>query len=213
MTLPTPNAPESLRQEILEQARRQKEEILGRARREAEAIVAKADTEAQRFRKERLEAAKAEAKRRVGAILATVPVEAGRLRSARIEELLEAIHDSAREHLQTRAGPDYRETVARLCVEALRQMSGDTFRLRLSAAHDGALGLGLPETVQSRSGRSRLTVQLVVDANLKDGDVLIEDEGGRQVWNLSLDTRLERCWPELRRQIAAQAGFMQQGTA
>ena len=208
----TTNAPDLLRQEILEQARRQKEDILRQARQEAGAVVAKAEKEAEQFRRERLGAARAEAKRRAEAILATLPVEAGRLRSAGIEQLLQAIHDGAREQLQRRAGSDYRVTVVRLSAEALGQMVGESFRLRLSAAHQPALANGLVDEIRRCSSRSTLALQLVADANLKDGDVLIEDECGRQVWNLSLEARLERCWPELRRQIAAQADFMEQGT-
>jgi len=213
VTTPNPNAPESLRQEILEEARRQKEDILRRTRQEAGVIVAKAEREAEQFRKERLEAARAEAKQRTEAILATVSVEAGRMRSARIEESLRAIHDRARSRLQTRTGFDYRETIARLSAEALGQMAGETFRLRLSVAEHRASGDGLAEEVQRCSGRPAVTLQVVADANLKDGDVLIEDERVRQVYNLSLDARLERCWPELRRQIAAQTGFTEQSTA
>ncbi len=213
MTTPTPNAPELLRQEILEEARRQKEAILRRARQEVGVIVAKAEREVEQFRGERLEAARAEAKRRTEAILATVPVEAGRMRWARIEELLQAIHDQARERLQTRAGFDYRETIVRLSAEALRQMAGGTVRLRLSVADHRASGDGLAEEVRRRSGRPAVTLQLVADSKLEDGDVLIEDEKGRQVCNLSLDARLERCWAELRRQVAAHAAFTEQGTA
>jgi vacuolar-type H+-ATPase subunit E/Vma4 len=213
VTTPPPNPPEPLRREILEEARRQQEEILRQARHQAEAVVAKAEMEAEQFRKERLEAAAAEAKRRTEAILATVPVETGRMRSAGIEELLQAIHNRAREHLQARIGFDYRETIARLSAVALQQMAGASFRLRLSASHDRVLGDGLAEAIQTCCGSSTPTLRLIADSNLKDGDVLIEDEGGRQIWNLSLDARLERCWPELRHQIAAQAGFMPQGTS
>ena len=213
MTTTPPNAPELLRQEVLEQARRQKEDVLRQARLETGAIVAKAEKEAEQFRRERLEAARAEAKRRAEAILATVPMETDRMRSARIEELLQAIHDRAREQLHKRAGFDYREAIARLSAEALRQMAGETFRLRLSAAGLCAFGDGLAEEIQSCSKRSPLALEVVADSRLKDGDVLIEDREGRQVWNLSLDVRLERCWLELRRQIAAHTAFMEEDTA
>ncbi len=213
MTTPIPNTAELLRQEILEEAQRQKEEILRRARQEAGGIVAKAEKEAEQFRKERLEAARAEAKRRTEAILATVPVEAGRMRSARVEELLRGLHDRARERLQTRADFDYRETIARLSAEALKQMPGETFRLRVSVADHRASADGLAEDIQRRSGRPAVTLQLIADCRLKDGDALIEDEKGRLFCNLNPAARLERCWPELRRQIAARAGLMEQGTA
>ena len=209
MTMPNPSAPELLRQEILAAARQHQEDILQRANHEAEAIVGKAEQAADQFRVERLEAARAEAKRRTEAILATVPVEAGRMRSARIEEFLDAIRHRASAQLHRRTGFDFRATLTRLAAEALTQMAGDTFSLRLSAADHRALGKGVAQETQSRSGRPNLSLQLVVDSGLKEGEVLIEDQAGRQVWDLSLEARLNRCWPELRRQIATQAAMLE----
>ncbi len=213
--MPTPDAtaPELLRREILDEARRQEKDILRRARQAAEAAVAKAEKEAQEFRGERMRAAEVEATRRIEAILATVPVEAGRLRSARIEELLQAVHDRVRERLRARSGFDFREVMAGLSAEALRQMAGDAFRLRISTADHRVVGGAFVEEIRKRSGRTSLQMQLVADSTLKDGDVRLEDDAGRQVWNLGLEARLERCWPELRRQIAAQTGIVDQGSA
>lgn len=213
MKSPIINGPELMRQEVLEEARRQKEEILNAARREAEDIVVKARGESERFRKERLDAARAEAARRGDAILATVSVEAGRVRALRIEELLRTIHDQAQERFGTRSGFDFRETVVRLSSGALQQMDGETFRLRLSVQDCQVCGDGLAADIRKLSDHPALVLQILADSTLKDGEVLIEDEAGRQVWNVSLDARLERCWPELRRQIAAQAEFLAKGTA
>lgn len=212
MPAPTSNAPELLRQEILAEAQRQKEAILSRAQQAAAAILAKAEREAQQCLGERMEAAEAEAKRRTEAILATVPVEAGRARSARVEALLQAIHDHAREQLRARNGFDFRKTIARLSGEALQQMAGDAFRLRLSAADCRAVGDGLAEEIQRCSTRRFEKLPMVSDPTLKDGDLLLEDSAGRQVWNLSLEARLERCWPDLRRQIAARTAILEPRT-
>lgn len=211
MTSQSDNAPELLRQEVLAEARRQKDDLLHQARQKAAAIVAKAEQEAEQHRRERLDTARAEANRRAEAILATVAVETNRLRSARVEQSLQAIHDRARQHLRTRSGLDYPETVARLSAEALNQMAGDSFRLRFSAANRNALGNGLIESIRSRVGRSSLVLELIADSTLKDGDVVLEDAARRQVWNLSLDARLTRCWPALRRQIADHPAFSQKG--
>ncbi len=213
MPTPNSNAPERLRQVILEEARREKEALLHRARQQADAIVAKADKEAGQFRRERLDAARAEAKRRSEAILATVPVEVGRRRLAQIEVLLQAIHDQAGERLRVRSGFDLRQFLIGQSAEALRQMAGDAFQLRLSVADRRALGDGLVAEIQQQPGCSSLKLRLVADAELKDGDALVEDEAGSQVWNLSPPARLERCWPELRRQIAAHPALLEQGTA
>lgn len=201
----------SLRREILEEARHQQEDLLRRAQQATEEILAKAETEVGQFRAERLEAARAEAKRRTDAMLATVAIDAGRIRLARVEELLEAIRRRAAEQLRARAGFDDRETLICLAVEALGQMAGDDFRLRLCAADHGVLGDGLAEEIRRRAGRSDLVLEVVSDASLQDGEVLVEDAVGRQIWDLSPGARLERCWPELRRQIAVHAALLEQG--
>jgi vacuolar-type H+-ATPase subunit E/Vma4 len=207
LTTPASNAPELLRREILEQARQQKEDILRQAREQAQTIAAQTAKAAEEFKRERLEAARMEAKRRTEANLATVPVEAGRIRMVRVEELLQAIHDRARTQIRDRAGFGYRETVMRLLCEALWQIAGETFRLRLCVAECRALGDGLAEEIRTRLGRPNLRLEPVADANLKEGELVLEDPAGRQAWNLSLEARLERCWPQLRRQIAAHPAF------
>lgn len=213
MKSPILNGSELMRQEVLEEARRRRDEILNKARREAEDFVVKARGESERFRKERMDAARTEAGRRRDAILATVSVEAGRIRALRIEELLQTIHDLALERLGARSGFDFRETVVRLSSEALQQMDGEAFRVRLSARDCEVCGDGLAGDIRKLSGRPALALQILADSTLKDGALVIEDEAGRQIWNASLDARLERCWPELRRQIAAQAGLVAKGTA
>ncbi len=211
MPAPDSKASELLRQEILEEARGQAEAIRNHARQKAEVILAEAEKEAAQLRADRMEAARAEVRRRTEAILATVCVEAGRMRSARIEDALQAIHDRARDELRARSGFDFPRIIAGLAAEALGQMAGDAFELRLSRADHDALGRELMDEIRSRSSRSNLTIRLVADSNLNRGGLWLEDDAGRQAWNLSLEARLERCWPELRRQIAACAGIREQG--
>lgn len=207
MTPPSPNSASLIQQEIFDDARQRQQEILQRARQEADAIIAKAEKEAEQFRREALSIARDEAQRRSEAILATVSIETGRMRSARLEELLRAIYDRAREQLRNRSGFDYRKTMVRLCVQALNQMAGTSFRLRLSAGERRTLGDGLSEEIQHGVERPIYPLQIVPDPGLREGDFLIEDASGHQVWDLSLDGRLERCWPELRRQIASSTAF------
>lgn len=207
MTPSQTNASERLRGEILAEAGRQRDAILRQAREKADAVIAKADQEAARLRAERLGAAELEAKRKTDALLATVPVAAGRGRAARIEEMLEVIRAQARQWLEARHGLDHREVLARLAAEAVGRMAGDTFRLRLSAADARAWGNGLAEAIQQQVQRGAVAVRLEPDARLEDGEAFLEDEAGRQVWNLNLVARLERCWPELRQQIARQTAI------
>ncbi|HRZ35613.1 MAG TPA: V-type ATP synthase subunit E [Candidatus Paceibacterota bacterium] len=213
MPAPDSKASELLRQEILEEARGQAEAIRNHARQKAEVILAEAEKEAEQLRADRMEAARAEVRRRTEAILATVCVEAGRMRSARIEDALQAIHDRARDELRARSGFDFPKVIAGLATEALGQMAGDAFELRLSRADRDALGRELVDEIRSGSSRSNLTIRLVADSNLNRGGLWLEDDTGRQAWNLSLEARLDRCWPGLRRQIAARAGIGEHGGA
>lgn len=208
MATPNQNSPEILCAEILADARRASEEIIHRAQREAEALLANAAAEADKARQERLAQARAEAARRKELTLATVPVETGRLRSARIEELLQSVREEVARRLLARAGFDYRETIIALAAEAVKQMPGSAFVVKLSAADGPAFGDGLAEEIARRVGRSPLHITISKDSAEKDGGVIIEDVGGRLVWDNGLLARLERFWPELRRQIAIQTSLV-----
>jgi len=205
---PKQNSPEILCAEILADARRVSEEIVQRAQQEAESLLAKATAEANKARQERLEAARAEAVRRRELILATVPVEAGRLRSARVEALLESVHEAVRRQLVAREGFDYRETVIALAAEAMKHMPGSAFVVKLSVADCAALGNELSEEIAHRVGRTPLNVTIAKDSAAKDGVLVIQDLEGRVMWDNSLSARLDRLWPELRRQIAIQTSLV-----
>jgi vacuolar-type H+-ATPase subunit E/Vma4 len=205
--MPNQNAPNILREEILADARREGDEILGNTRQGAEALIAKAAAEADKLRQERLDQARAEAARRKESILATVPVEAGRLRAARVEELLESVHDEVRRRLTARDGFNYRESLAALAAEAIKQMHGSAFIVKLSAADRAAFGDELAQEIACRVGQS-LNLTVSNDAALKESGPIIEDVEGRQMWDNRLLARLERLWPELRRQIAVESALV-----
>lgn len=205
------NSAEILCKQILADARRESEAILGRARREAEELLAKARTEATQIRQERLAQAQAEAGRRSELILATVPVETGRLRSVRVETLLEAIRDEVRRRLLARDGLNYREVLIALATEAASQMSGEALVVQLSAADRIAFGDGLAGEITRRVGRSPLRLTVSDETALMGGGLIIGDAEGRQVWDNRLTTRLERLWPDLRRQIAIRTGLVTSG--
>jgi V/A-type H+-transporting ATPase subunit E len=201
------NAPEALRAEILAEARRQAEDILRRARAEAEALLAKARAEAEQLRNERLAQARAEASRRAELVLATVSIETARLRALRVEALLQEICDEARRRLQPREGVDHGATLILLTVEAVRQMSGEAFVVKLSPTDRSAFENLLGAEVARRVGGSPVALTFADDASVTGG-VIVQDVVGRQVWDNRLTARLERLWPELRRQIAVQAGLV-----
>jgi vacuolar-type H+-ATPase subunit E/Vma4 len=197
-----------LREEILADARREGEGIIRRAKEEAAAILAKAAAEAEKGQQERLEQARAEAARRKELILATVPVETGRLRSARVEALLESIREEVRQQLTARNGFDSREAVLTLTAGAVKQMHGSAFAVKLSAADRAAVGDRFADEVVHRAGRSLLSLTISNDATLQEAGPIIEDAEGRQIWDNRFQARLERLWPELRRQIAVQTALV-----
>jgi vacuolar-type H+-ATPase subunit E/Vma4 len=225
MTESVQNSPEVLCAEILADARRESEDILNRAKAEAASLLAAAEAEAKKIRRDRREQAQAEAARRRETILATVAVEAGRLRAERIELLLESVRQEIRRRLEARE-TDSRETVIALAAEAIRQMRGNDFLVKISAADHADFGNDLAGEILRRSGTSILPVSFGGQENLKptgktpvplrvsvradpavaDG-VIIQSSDGLQIWDNRLSARLERFWPELRRQIAVCASL------
>jgi vacuolar-type H+-ATPase subunit E/Vma4 len=201
------NSTEKIREEILANARRAGEEIILRARQDAELSLTSAAVEADRLRRERLEQAHIDASRKSELILATVSVETGRMRAARIETLLESVREEARRQLQAREGFDYHETVITLAADAIKQMAGDAFVVKLSETEQTILGDGLAGKIVHRVGRS-VNINVLYEEEIAGGGVVVEDAEFRQTWDNHLLKRLERLWPELRRRIAAEASFI-----
>jgi vacuolar-type H+-ATPase subunit E/Vma4 len=207
---PTPNPQEALCAEILAEARRESEHIVQAARQEGEALLARTSQAAEHARQQRLEAAGAAAALRREQILAAIPLEANRLRLAAVENQLQSIYEEARRRLQAvraAAGETpaaaVRETLIGLAAEAISQMSGDVFVVKLSPADHAALAEGMDRGIVERLGAGpSLALTVSVDASLIDAGVIVEDHEGRQVWDNRLPGRLGRMWPELRRQIA-----------
>jgi len=201
------NSTEVLREEILAAARREGEEIVSRARQDAEVFLTSAVGEADRIRQERLDQARAEAARQSELILATVTVETGRLRAARVEALLESVYEEACQRLVAREGFEYLETVIGLASHAISQMAGVGFVVKLSEADQTILGDGLAEEIAHRVGRP-VSITISYELGITGGGVIVEDTEARQVWDNRLVKRLERLWPELRRQVAVEATFV-----
>jgi vacuolar-type H+-ATPase subunit E/Vma4 len=208
MATPNQNSPERLREEILVAARREGDEIVRQARAAATALLAQGTKEADQARQERIEQASVEAARQTDLVLATVPVEAGRARSARVEALLGGVCEDVRRRLQAPAGLDYRETLTHLAAEAISRMSGEDFELKLAPGDPVALGDGLVAAITSRAGRAPLRIRLSEDPAITGGGLVIQDAEGRQVWDNRLEARLQRLWPELRRQIAIETSLL-----
>jgi len=87
-------------------------------------------------------------------------------------------------------------------------MAGSAFVLKASEGDRTLLGDGLAEEVARRVGKSSLNITVTFDQEITGGGVVVEDADARQVWDNRLFKRLERMWPELRRQIAMEASFV-----
>ncbi len=202
------NAAQVLCSEILASAAQKKEQILAQAQAEAHALVVAAEQEASRIHREKQVVSESEAKRRSEAILATVAVEIARLRLAHAEDQLGKIREGARDRLRKRLGYDFGTVMAHLAADALGRMNGVDFAMRLAPADEHMIGNGMANEIQRQINKASLHLEVIADPALKEGNVLLEDMERRQLWDISLEARLERLWPEVRQQIAVQAGLM-----
>jgi vacuolar-type H+-ATPase subunit E/Vma4 len=207
------NASEPLSGEILADAQHECQAILQRARQEAERILADAEVQAAKWRQGKREAAEAESRRHRETQLATVAIEIELLRLRRVERLLDALRDNAIQHLRAGSGFDPGTSLTALAAEALGQMSGREFWLKISAQDHASVGQAMMEAVRRRTNRAGLSLRLVTDSSVTDGGVIIEDTAGTELWDNRLTARLARLWPGLRRQIALQTSLATGGTA
>ena len=198
---------EVLRDEILADAQRQAARAIRKAEREAKAVLDKATSESQEERSSKLATAQAEADRKRTLIFATVPVEIGRMHAAHVEKELLSFRDKVRDKLLARKGFDYGETLVTLAAEALARMEGDTFVLELSEQDRKTFGAELADIVPDLAGRPDVTVTVDNQPAQIESGVIVRDPQGRQIWNNSLEARLERMWPLLRSQIAEHMGL------
>lgn len=207
------NSAEALRLEILATAQRQCQECIQQARQRAAEIRARAVSDAAARRAERLEMAGAEAERIAARARAAVPIEVGRLRRARIEGLLESIHRTVAQRLESLEAMDYRGTLLRLGAQAVPGMSGGTFVLRLAVPDCERFGAGLVAELAQHLGMPESAFKLLADPAIKGGGIIIENATGAEVWDNRFTARLERLWPELRRQIALSAKLLPESGA
>lgn len=200
---------ERLREEILEQGRKESDEILRRASEEAARLLAAASDESRRMFDEIIDAGRAEALRRREVIEATIAVETGRLYTGRVESLLQSLREAARQRLMSRDGLPYRDILAGLAARAIGRMSGQAFVLTFSESDRPLLDDGFLEEVARRVGRPGLHITYSFDSAIVAGGVCIETADSSQIWDNGLLSRLERMWPELRRQVAVEASLVQ----
>lgn len=198
---------------ILREATSRAEEIILRAKAQAAELIAQAESDAENTRREERAAAEAEAACRREGILAAVPIEASREHGSRVALLAQTIFEQARQKLVARQDYDYRASLVALAAEALSFMPGDAFVIRLSPRDRAALGKGLATEIADRACLRPENISLEDDPAITDGGLVVQDAEGRRVWDNRLPQRLERMWPELRRQIAVRAAWVAENPA
>jgi vacuolar-type H+-ATPase subunit E/Vma4 len=211
MAVPESKPHERLREEILTEARREAERIIHAADQEAAALLQRANAAAEEFRSEFLKGAEADAARRRETILARLPVETNRARSAKAESVLESIRQEVGRRLEERQGFDYQEAIITLAAEAVAGMTGDAFVLQLSSSDGAVAREDLPDEITRRLGGATLNLKVGADSEIEGGGVVVADAEGRQLWDNRLLARLERMWPDLRRQIALRTSLVAGG--
>ena len=86
-------------------------------------------------------------------------------------------------------------------------MEGEDFVLELSAEDVPTRGEALRAAVRKRLGRPGVAVAIGAEPADIAGGVIVRDRAGRQVWDNSLEARLDRLWPSLRNQVAQGLGL------
>jgi len=209
---PVNDAPQVLRREILDDARRQAQRIVQRAQRDCERTLAEARQAASTEAEAALAEAHAQATRRSAVALAVVPVETGRLRGAFIERALAELRGQvAREWQEAWLKEPNGDKALALAAVALRKMSGDRFILRLTEDDHRKLcdrGDWLPR-LRELSGKSALEVELRTDLAPGTAGLIVGDSAGLQIWDNRLVVAIERLWPQLRVLMAEQLGVLE----
>ncbi len=210
MAEPIQNSPEPLCEEIIAGAHRAADDALRAARAQAEEILSNAAADAEKEREEKLSQARAGAARQSDVVLATVPVEVARMKAARIESLLDSIRDEIRRRLTAGEKLNAREIVIALAAEALKRMSGDEFVLKVPSVDRAIFDDAALDEIKRRVERPDLRIRIEESAAVENG-LIVRDAEGRQIWDSRLVARLERMWPEMRRQIALQTKLVSGG--
>jgi len=188
---------EGLKREILETARRESAEIISAAEAEADRILSSAKITVGRDRRELLDSVVAAAARRREMLLAAVPAEAGRQRSNQQEALLNFIRSEAEFRMPAEAADAGKAAIlAALAAQPVSRMEGGKFIVGLGSS-DMDAAAGLPAEIKRLAGRGQLEIIIEETPGLAGG-VMVRDGEGRQYWDNSFKTRLERLWPELR---------------
>lgn len=196
------DAQKLLSEAILSEAQKQADAELTKARQEAERIVsaarAAAATESDQILRDGVE----RTRKNTQMILKAVEQDVSRRRLRAREDVLQEAFVRAAGELDRVDGATCRESAARLAVEGLRAMPGDSFILKASGLSetDGAAVAARAAATLAAEGRT-VRLRFQIDAALPRG-VVIEASDARLRWDNTYPARLERMKEDLRRKAA-----------
>lgn len=187
---------------ILAQARQERDRIIAVARQQAQELLAAGVAEADRVKAQKLARARAEAQHYREVVLARVPMEVEQERRAAVETLLETVRTRVSQQLDETKPLNQQPRQVALAADAIGRMSGGDFVVKLGKGAGQTDTNALVRAISAQVGRSGLRLDVAEDPTLRSGGVRVESASGHQVWDNTGSARLERLWPELRRQIA-----------
>ena len=195
-----------LADEVLADARRKAERRRKAAQRDAAKLVADTRAAAEAEAAKTLDDARRRADRERQTILATVDQEVRRRRLVRQEALLDFLIQAGFDRVTHRQGFDVRQVLMALVANGIRQMTGASFRLSVSAADRALVDRAFLTAASAQAAASgRPAPALSVDETPAPiaGGVIIRDADDAQRVDNSFEARRRRLGPQLREALAA----------
>jgi vacuolar-type H+-ATPase subunit E/Vma4 len=194
---------QALADEILSDARRQAERKLDRARKRAERLIRTARAKVEGIEQEAMGAASEKLDGEKALLMADVPHQ-DLVRTLRArDKALQSLFDKTLSTLAAREGLDVLAVLTSLSVDAVAQMSGDTFVLELAERDAESCGNELvtrvADEVKAADGRE-LQLTAAASDDIPEGGVIVRSD--RELVDNSFAARAKRAERELRGQLA-----------
>jgi vacuolar-type H+-ATPase subunit E/Vma4 len=190
------DAQNKINEEILADARTKAERALRSARREAEKITKKAQDDAEQIEQEVINHARGRAEAQAKIIQTATEPARRRIKLDVREEVLLSVISDAKVRLLNRDSDDYGRTLTALTAEAAELLQDEGLTAYLSSEDYDKFGAALPGRLLG------LTLEVRPASQPLEGGVIVETADGRRRVDNSIEARLERIYPELRREIA-----------
>jgi vacuolar-type H+-ATPase subunit E/Vma4 len=190
--------------EIFADARNKAERAMKAAQREADGTTQRAREEARQIEQDILAAARRRADSKVKIIQAAAGPERKRLELNEREKVIRGIVDEAKARLLKRDGAEYAKSLVALAAEAAEALGGGQLVAYLAPQDMEKFRAALPEQVRAALKAGGMDAQISVQSAREpiEGGVVVETaDGARRVDN-SVEARLRRLYPGIRRGIA-----------